>query len=232
MPIRASTILVLICAAASHAAQAERSRLDDGVDVVERGDCEIEATAQRRKLRAEPPERESALRLGCGIGWGTEWALAWASTRSNGARDDARGFEGKTSLRERAGSLPGWTLAYGVAAERSAGGGRWRRSEQFIAIEATLQPAAGWLAEAKLGTARQRNPRRDTTLWSLGLEHGLSENIEAVAELSGDDRDRPLASVGLRLQIWPEHAVLALSYGLKLTPQRERRFGLGITFEF
>lgn len=232
MPIRASRILALICAAACHAAQAERSRLDDGVDVVERGDCEVETTWQRRTTRGEPPERESALGLVCGIGWGSEWAVAFARTHGNGARHDALGFEGKTALRARAGARPGWTLAYGAGAERSAGGGPWRRTEHFIALEATLQPAAGWLAEIKLGTARQRSARRDTTRWSLGLERGLPESIEAVAELAGDDRDRPLASVALRWRIWPEHALLALRYGVKMAPQRERRLGLGVTFEF
>lgn len=232
MPIRASRILALVCAAACHAAQAERSRLNDEVDIVERGDCEVETTWQRRSARGEPPEREAALRLGCGVGWGSEWAVAFARTRSNGARHDALGVEGKTTLRARTGAHLGWTLAYGADAERAASGGSWRRSGQFIAIEATLQPAAGWLAEVKLGSARQRSARRDTTRWSLGLERGFSASIEAVAELAGDDRDRPTASVGLRYQIWPEHVLLALSYGVKLAPQRERRLGFGVTLEF
>lgn len=227
-----SRILALMCAAACHAALAERSRLDDEVDVVERGDCEIETTWQRRTARGEPPGRESTLGLGCGIGWGSEWAVAFARTHSNGARDEALGIEGKTSLRARAGGRPGWTLAYGADAERPAGGGPWRRSEHFIALEATLQPAAGWLAEVKLGSVRQRSERRDTTRWSLGLERGLSESIEVAAELAGDDRDRPLASVALRYHIWPEHALLSLRYGVKLAPQNERRLGLGVTFEF
>lgn len=232
MPIRTSRLVALICAAACHSVQAERSRLDDGVDMFERGDCEVEATWQRRTARGDAPERESALRFGCGIGWSTELALVYARTRSAAARDHALGVEGKTALRERADASLGWALAYGAGGERVAATGPWRRSQHFIAVEVTLMPAAGWLAEAKLGTARLRSARHDTTLWSLGLEHGFSENIEVVAELSGDDRDRPSASVGLRYQIWPEHALLTLNYGVKMAPQRERRVGLGVTFEF
>lgn len=232
MPIPASRIVALICAAACHAVQAERSRLDDEVDVVERGDCEAEASWQRRAQRAEPRERESALRLGCGIGWGTEWAATFARTSSHGARDDGVGFEGKTELRQRTAGRLGWALAYGAEAERAARGGPWRQSEHFILLEATLQPAARWLAEVKLGTARQTRARRDSTRWSVGLEHGFWDGVEAVAELAGDDRDRPTASVGLRYAIWPEHALLALSYGVKMAPHRERRLGVGLTFEF
>ena len=232
MPIQALRIVALICAAACQTVQAERSRLDDGVDVVELGDCEVETSWQRRTQRGESPERESALRLGCGIGWGTEWAAAFARTSGNGGRDDALGFEGRTALRQRAGGALGWALAYGADAERAVRGGPWRRAGQFIVLEATVQPAAGWLAEVKLGSARQQNTRRDSTRWSVGLEHGLSDSIEAAAELAGDDRDRPTASVALRYQIWPEHALLALSYGVKQAPQRERRFGLSLTFEF
>lgn len=232
MPIQALRIVALICAAACQTVQAERSRLDDNVDVVEGGDCEVETTWQRRTQRGEPPERESALRLGCGIGWGTEWAATFARASSNGARDDGVGFEGKTQLRQRTAGRLGWALAYGADAERAARGGPWRQSEQFIQLEATVQPAARWLAEVKLGTARQTRARRDSTRWSVGLEHGFWDGAEAVAELEGDDRDRPTASLGLRYTIWPEHAVLALSYGVKMAPQRERRLGVGLTFEF
>lgn len=232
MPIRTSRLFALICAAACHSAHADRSRLEDGVDVVERGDCEFQSTWQRRTARGDAPERETALRFGCGVGFGTEVAVALARTRSAAARHSALGVEGKTSLRERAAGGLGWTLAFGAGAERSTAAGRWRHSEQFMALEATLQPASGWLAEVKLGTARQRSARRDSMLWSLGLEHSLSNSIEAVAELSGDDRDRPTASVGLRHQFWPEHALLTLNYGVKPAPQRERRVSVGVTFEF
>ena len=148
------------------------------------------------------------------------------------AMPSAFAAEGRTSLRERADGQLGWTLAFGASAKRTTAASRWRHTEHAVALEATLQPASGWLAEAKLGTARQRSTRRDTTLWSLGLEHALSDSMEAVAEPAGDDRERPIASAGLRYQLWPRHALLTLTYGVRLAPQREHRLGLGVTFEF
>ena len=91
--------------------------MDDGVDVAERGDCEIEGKWQRRTVRGDAPERETAFRFGCGVGMGTEVAVALAKTRSADARHSTCGAEGKTSLRERADGQLGWTLAFGASAE-------------------------------------------------------------------------------------------------------------------
>ena len=187
---------------------------------------------QRIATRGTAPELQSAIQLGCGIGWRTELTAAFARTRGAGAHDHAIGVEGKTALRERGLGRVGWKLVYGVGAERAGAGGRWRHTEQFIAVEATLQPVKVWLIEAKIGTARDRIARRDGTLWALAVEHAITQTVEARAEVGGDDRSRPLMSVGLRYLLWPEHALVTLSYGVKAAPLRERHVGLGITFEF
>ena len=224
--------LALICLVLCQTALAERSRLADGTDVVERGDCEIEAGYRRHTARGTPAQHESALHVGCGIGWRTELAATFASRRSAGARDAALGVEAKSSLRERGIGRIGWQLVYGLGAERTGEGGRWRHTEQFIAVEATLQPAQAWLIEAKLGTARDRIARRDGTVWALAAEHAIDARVEARAEVGGDDRGTPLLSVGLRYHVWPERALVTLSYGFKASAPHERRIGLGITFEF
>ena len=225
-------LIALICIAACHAAQADRSRLTDDVDALERGDCELETGFQRTAVRGTAPVRESAMQLGCGIGWQSELAAAFVGRRSAGGHEQAVGLEVKTTLRERGVDQVGWMLVYGFGAERAGGGGPWRRTEQFIAVEATLQPAKAWLIEAKIATARDRIARRDGTLWALAVENAITEKVEARAELGGDDRSRPVMSVALRYLIWPDHALVTLSYGVKATPLPERRVGLGITFEF
>ncbi len=40
-------------------------------------------------------------------------------------------------------------LVYSLGAERVGGGRPWRRTEQFFAVEATLQPLNAWPIEAK-----------------------------------------------------------------------------------
>lgn len=69
-------------------------------------------------------------------------------------------------------------------------------------------------------------------MWTLAVEHAITEAVETLAEVAGDDRRRPQVSVGLRYIVWPEHALVSLSYGASTGPLRERRLGLGVTFEF
>ena len=188
----------VVSVAACHPALADRSRIADEADVVDFGDCDVETTFERRAARGVVPEHGVSTRLNCGIGWRTEVAAAFARRRSDGARDETIDAEAKTALRERGIDRVGWTLAYGIGGER-VGGGPWRRSEHFIAVETTLAPARDWLIEAKLGTARDHIARSDRTLWTLAVEHAITEAVETLAEVAGDDRRRPQVSVGLRL---------------------------------
>lgn len=225
-------VAALACALAGGGpALADRSRLDDDTDVLDAGDCELEMKAERTTVRGAAAERGSAVQLGCGIGWRTELVAMFATNRSDGPRTQGSAVEGKTALRDRSGDRIGWTLAYGVATEREAGLS-WRRSGQFIAIEATRTLGRLWLVEAKLGAARDRASHSDATRWGLAVERALTDALEAGVEIDGDDRQRPLVAAGLRYEILPDRALVSLSYGLRSAPIRERRLSLAITVEF
>lgn len=224
-------LAALVCTLACPAAWADRSRLADDDDVVEAGDCEIEWAQGRQTVRGAARQSDSSLQLGCGIGWRTELAASWARRRAGGPPEQGIGLQAKTSLREGGHRGLGWALLVGVEGERGAGAS-WRRSGHAVAIEASLQPHRAWRAEARLGSARSRFERRDSTLWSLSVEHGLAEATQVRAELEGDDRSRPLAGLGLRYEVWPDLAALTLAYQLRGGPSRERRLGLALTIEF
>ena len=83
-----------------------------------------------------------------------------------------------------------------------------------------------------ISSARDHRASSDKTLWALAVEHALTDAVELRVEADGDDRSRPLVSVGLRWLFWPEHALLTLSSGARTGPVRERRFGVGLSFEF
>lgn len=221
----------LACVAACQTALAEGSRLTREGDVIEQGDCEAELARERMRFRGQPVERQSSMRLACGIGWQTELEATYSRHRVDAQSDESMALEAKTLLRERERGGIGWTLALGVGGERDSGGA-WRRSGQSIAVEASIVPAEDWLFEVKFGAARERGPRIDKTLWSLAVERAISDTLEMRAELDGDDRTRPLAAIGLRWAFWPDHAQLKLSYGAKSGPQRERRTGLAVKYEF
>jgi hypothetical protein len=169
--------------------------------VADAGDCEVEAIFERTKVRGEPAQRESALRAACGIGWRTELEATLARVRADGTNERRLSLQAKTTLRDRAGDGIGWALAIGIDAERLAGSG-WLRSAERIELEASRQFGPTWLAEATLGTARDRAARRHSTTWALSVERAWSETVEIKAELSGDDRDKPFVGVGWRSTLW------------------------------
>ena len=229
--------LVLLFAALIYAglASAERSRLTQEADVVEAGDCEVESAGARERARGKGPARESSLELNCGVGASTEVSLLVARRRSDNGRERGMGLEGKTGLVPRRQAGIGWSLAYGLARLRE-NAGPWRTAEHFVALEASHQVATAWLLVAQLGTLRERIERRDRTRWSLAAEHALlAERLELKLELGGDDRDRrrrPQVGAALRLTLWPDDFSLTLRYEAGPAPNRERRTGLGLAYEF
>jgi hypothetical protein len=220
----------LACLLASHAAWADRSRLEDESDIAEAGECAAEWALERQREGAATAQ-ETALELDCGIGWRTELLAAFGRQRSAGERAEAIALEALTSLRDRADGIVGWALVWGLARER-AGTGDWRSAEHFVAIELTWHPDPGWLLQARLGTLRDRLERRDATPWALTLEHGLRDGVEVAAELEGDDRRRPMAGVMLRFELGHEDLSVLSSYATSLGAPRERRVGLALGIDF
>lgn len=224
-------IAALACAALCQAAQADRSSVTDTNDVARAGDCEAETAFERIRPRGEARQRETSLRLACGIGWDTEIEATLARRRGGDARGQALALEAKTMLVERAEGRIGWTLALAVDAEKAAGGA-WRHSEHALGLEASYSLAATWLVEAQLGAQRERLDRRDSLRWAAAIEHAFSERIEARAQIEGDDRGRPLAGLAVKYGLWPEHLKLKLAHKRRAGPQAEQRTSLGLQFEF
>ncbi len=226
----ARALIVLLGMVVCHGAYAVRSGVNDESEVGEAGECQSELVWERVGTRGEPAQRERSVRLTCGIGWHTELELAHARNHHGADRGESLALEAKTALRARSDDHIGWAVALTLGAER--GGSTWRRSGHEAAVVATRQLGPSWLAEAKLGTARDVLSRRSKTLWELACEHALNERFELRAELAGDDRNRPLAKASLRYVLWPEHVQLKASYGARSGPQRERVSALGLQVDY
>lgn len=225
------SIAALACAVICHTVQAGRSSVTGASDVAQVGDCEVETALARIRPRGEASQHDTSLRLACGIGWDTEVEATAARQRGGDGRSQTLALEAKTTLSERGDGRIGWALAVGVGAERSSGS-TWRRNEHSVAVEATVRLGPTWLVEAKLGALRDRLVRRDSLLWAAAVEHALSDLLEVRAEVEGDDRGRPLASLAMKYTVWPDHLKLKLAYGARSGPQAERRANLGLQYEF
>jgi hypothetical protein len=221
----------VLLATVAPAALADLSRLGQDDDGVEAGDCELEVGAERSRAHGAARQRETAATLTCGIGWRSELALAVARERAGSERVDQRALELKTTLLSRRERALGWAALAALADERVAGRS-WRRSEYALSVEATAEPREGWLAEVQLGWARDVPARADRMVWTLGLEHAMSQAWEWRVEFEGDDREAPLAGVSLRWAFWPDRAQLTLDVGRRLGGDRERTWGLTLGVEF
>lgn len=223
-------LVALVAATACASAAAEGLGSDSAV--ADRGECEVEAEFERSRARAESAQRETSLRFACGIGWRTELEAALARVRSGGSSARQLSLEAKTTLRdwEEDGGT-GWAVAVSVDAERGVGGG-WRRSGQRLELEASRQLGTAWLAEARLGSARDRASRRYSTTWALSIEHAWSEAVEIKVELSGDDRDKPFAALAWRRTLGIEDLQLKLTWAERLGAPREQALALSLQYEF
>lgn len=199
--------------------------------VADAGDCEVEAAFERTKARGEPVQRESAVRVACGVGWHTELEATLARVRAGRASERLLSLEAKTTLRERSDDGIGWALALGFDAEHPAGSG-WRRSTERIELEASRQFGPAWLAEAKLGTERERTTRRHSTTWALSVERAWSETVEINAELSGDDRSKPFVGFGWRYALWRDDVQAKLSWAARTGTPRQQRMAVSLQYEF
>ena len=233
--------LALLCLGlAGPAAVADRTRLLGESEAIEAGDCELEVAFERRSAPAAGQERtrertrerdhQRAVQLGCGIGWHTELAATLTQKRRLGSSDTERSvsLEGKTLLQARSVGTLGWALLYGVHGERSATA--WRRSGQFVELEASVQAWRAGLLYAQFGHLRDRSGRQDSSLWSLGLEHAVNERLEVRLTLVGDDRHRPAWGTALRWSVWPEQRALTLAFNAGAA--QERSLGATLSFEF
>ena len=223
-------LATLACAAVCTASHADRSRLDDE-DAAKRGDCEIELATARQTARGAAAEHDTAVEVDCGIGWRTELVAALARQRSAGARAESFDLEARTALLDWGSSGIDLSLTYGASAERGAGG-PWRRSAHFVALEADWRPADAWVVTGRVGWRRDELERRDMRLWTLAVEHEISDLLEARVEVEDDTRSRPVAIIELRFEFWPDRARLNVSYAARSGPTHERRLGVGVTFEF
>jgi hypothetical protein len=135
-PHRAWALLAaLALLTACGATRAERSRLGDEADVVERGDCEVGTAFERRRARGEASQQLSSLQLVCGLGWRTELTINFARQRGDGDRNEAVGLEARRCKRPdlaqprpfmRPG-IPGrWIRLRPAASESSRD--RWKRA--------------------------------------------------------------------------------------------------------
>jgi hypothetical protein len=216
-------------------ALAARPLQTDDAGVIERGDCEVEAAWTRQRLAPGLRSNEASLQLGCGVGWGSQIDIGLASTRSAGTRETGLAVGGKTGLWRGAGE-DGAALALGweIVGSR-ASQGSLQHAATGLTLIGSLPLADTLTLHANLGHARDETDHRRSTTWGLALEHaglGLAARWVPVAEVYGDDRERPWWNLGLRYSVVAEKLVIDMAYGRQFGSARPSTLTVGFTATF
>lgn len=169
-------------------------RVTETADALPARDCELEAAATRDRASGAPTVRGTEVVLGCGVGASTQINAGWTRESSEGANASGYGLVGKTTFVMPEAGRTGWGLAYGIAAARD-GSGSLRWQEAVVSLVATHELAGSWLLHANLGVGHERESRRNSTLWSLGVES--TDTLALAADVFGNDRSRPWVSGGV-----------------------------------
>ena len=198
-------------------ANAGRPLQTDDAGVLDLKACELEGASLRHEVFKER-DREDSIALSCGIGWGHQLGLALASDGSAGRRHAGAVVGGKARLWSGSDSDPAWSLGWQIA-EARATGGAWHHVGTGLNLIVSAPLSALDTLHANLGYARDERTRADSSSWGLGLEHTFSGARWApMAEIFGDDRQRPWVNAGLRWESLAARLFISASLGRQLDP--------------
>jgi hypothetical protein len=223
MNLRTITAIAFSLVACIGGAQAARPLQTDDAGVLAKGDCEVEGATQRLSAAGEAAS-ESSLQLGCGVGGDSQLALAAALARADGVRESGLVVSGKTGLWKTPDPDDATSLALSWLLQAAQPpGGAWRHVGTGLNLLWTLPVATAYSFHANLGHNRKGLDKRQSTTWGLGFEHaglGAQRRWMPMAELFGDDRERPWWNLGLRFAAVPEKLFVALSFGRQFGTER------------
>jgi hypothetical protein len=216
MKLKTFAATVLACATPL-ISQAGRPLQTEDAGILETKTCEVEGATARARVAGAPTLRDSALQLGCGVGFNSQLALAVSTTSDGTDRERGVRLGGKTEVWSAGGDDgAALTLAWGVDRARAGSGGGWKTSG--VDARAVVSIPAGPLTwHLNVGHERDTQARSSTTAWGVALEHEGYGPLAPMAELFGNDREAPWWNLGLRYTIAKDKAYIDMSYGRQMT---------------
>jgi hypothetical protein len=223
--------LAALCTAHVHAG---RPLHTEDAGVLAQGDCELEGGTLRHRADAGRAA-ESSLQAGCGLGAGSSLAVAGLTHRAGGLRESGLVIGGKTGLWTGGGSEAAALALAGQISGARVPGGSWHHAGSGLNLIASRPAGAHFTLHANLGHARNELDHQHSTTWGVAIEHaglGHDQRWAPMAELFGDDRERPWWNLGLRLTVLAEKLYFDISYGRQLTAGRPALVSLGFKAGF
>jgi hypothetical protein len=164
------------------------------------------------------------------MGFSTQLNLGYARTRSASETASSLAIGGKTNVIDLSESSPGLALAYGIDRVRLPGAS-WQSDTRFVSLAGSLQVGDALLVHANLGSSRSSIDRRHSTTWGLGTELSLPRRLVLVAEVFGDDHDKPVLGAGLLWKL-SDRFSLNTSYSVATERPRIKQWTAGLEIDF
>jgi hypothetical protein len=220
----------LVCAAPLFSAQAGRPLATEDAGVLDRTDCEWESFAARGTERDSGAVNTLSTQVGCGIGVGTQVALALQRESADGQRANALALGGKTALIERKEGRPALTLAWSAAAVKLPGE-TMKHERTALNLVLSHELAKTLTGHANLGWVRSQSARRTARTWNLAAEVAMGNGVDVMAEVYGEQHDKPWFGAGVRFAATDKLNIDA-SYSLQSGAAKAKLLTVGAKLAF
>lgn len=206
-----------------HDAQAGRPLSTEDAGVLEAGRCQLESWVDR--------SRDVIVGWfvpACNVGGGIEWQVGAARMREAGeSRFQEAYLQAKKVLLEASDGVTSIGLVLGVTRQPLNEAGRgWENPYAVLPISHAVGPAQ---VHFNVGWSRDKATRRDTTIWGLAGEWPV-DRWTAVAEVFGENSERPSIRAGFRWTALPDTLEIDLTWVTRPGGERSDRYvSLGFT---
>ena len=208
-------------------AHAGRPLSTEDASTLEHGRCQVEAWIDRSKEAST-----GWLVPACNVGAGIEWQVGLARAREDGRQRFTEAYaQGKRVLKPITDDSP-WGIGIVAGVNRHPQYEHRRGWEHpFAVVPFTIAIGTAQL-HLNAGWSRDREQRRNVTLWGIAFEKPASERVTMVAEAYGENAANPNLRAGGRLSIIKDVLDIDLTVVTRPGGDRSERFvSLGVFWQ-
>ena len=206
----------LLCLLAP-AAFAGRPLTTEDAAVLEDKACQLEAWVDRAR-----DATVGWLVPACNFGLGIEWQVGFAREWSEGSSRLPEAYaQAKGLFRESSEQSPwsaGWVVGVTRRPQNEVNRG-WDNPYVLLPVSFSAGPFNFHLQP---GWARDRETKRDVTVWGAAIEH-TTKPLDLMAEVFGQNSEKPFLRLGVRYTPIPEYLDLDISYVTRPGGTRDER---------
>ena len=168
----------------------------------------------------------------CNFGGGIEWQVGFARARDAGESRFAEAYaQAKGLLREATDDSP-WSVGLVMGAARRPLAQSHRGWEHPYALLPITFTSGAFTWHVQPGWIRDRERRRNATVWGVAGEYAVDPCLSIVAEAFGENAEKPWYRIGARWSVIKDRLDLDLTVVTRPGGTREDRYAsLGLTWQ-